>query len=141
MGKLIYLCGAMGCYDNPDDYKRWRTEFFEREFKNVYDGHASVFDPTEFYSYENKLHKSESEIMEYELYHIRKSDLIVVNLDRICESVGSIMEIATAKCSSIPIVAFGNADGVHPWILECIMRLEDDMDSLIQYIDKYLLNV
>lgn len=130
----------MACYENPDDYKKWRQDFFESEFQNIYEKKIEIFDPTEFYNYECRLHKTESEIMEFDLYNVRTSSLVVVNLERIHESVGSIMEIATAKYLGIPIVAFGKTDNLHPWILECIMRYEDEMDSLICYIDKYFLN-
>lgn len=135
--KKIYLCGAMGCYDNPEEYMFWR-----RKIVSIYRDVADVFDQSEFYNYEHRMHKTEKEVMEYELYHLIRSDLIILNLDRVHESVGSIMEIAIANDHNIPIIAFGAEDkmeNLHPWIKECIFRHENNMPDVITYINKYFL--
>ena len=135
--KKIYLCGAMGCYDNPEEYMFWR-----RKIASIYENIADVFDPSEFYNYEQRMHKTEKEVMEYEIYNLKKADLVILNTDRVHESIGSIMEIAIAKQNNIPILAFGNEekiDHLHPWIKECIFRYEINMPDAINYVDKYFL--
>lgn len=132
--KKIYLCGAMGCYENPDDYKVWRNNFVD-----VYSEYASIFNPPDFYNYEEELHKSEAEVMKFELHNLLLSDFVVVNLDRIHESVGSIMEICTAYRRGIPVIAFGDDSNLNPWLRECILRIEPDFESITKYIDSYLM--
>ena len=135
--KKIYLCGAMGCYENPEEYMFWR-----RKIVALYNDVADVFDPSEFYSYEEQMHKTEKEIMEYELYNLKRCDFVILNLDRIHESIGSIMEIAVANENNIPIIAFGSLDKyehLYPWLKECILRHETSMPETIEYINKYFL--
>lgn len=133
--KKIYLCGAMGCYKDPNDYMKWR-----KTINDLFCDEAEIFDPSKYYNYEIKMHKTEKEIMIYDLYNLESSDVVILNLDNVNHSVGSIMEIITAKRLGIPIIAFGDINDVHPWIKECIFRHEDSMKDAVIYLNEYFVH-
>ena len=137
----IYLSGAM-MGTSWEEQTKWRRQIQDaiRFGDYDYEKKPSFFDPTQYFNYEEKLHKSEREVMEFELDALRKSDLVVVNLKH-QNSVGTTMELAIAKELRIPVVAFGIGDNeVHPWILECCTRVCDSMGELVQYIVDFYLN-
>ena len=137
----MYLSGAMRGISWGEQIE-WRMQIQNaiRFGDYDYEKKPSFFDPTSFYNYEEKLHKSEREIFEFELDALRKSDVVVVNLKH-QSSVGTIMELAIAKELRIPVIAFGVGDNeVHPWILECCTRVCDSMGELVQYIVDFYLN-
>ena len=136
--KKIYLAGAMGCYKDHYEYMLWR-----KCIEDALSDKANVFNPAYFYNYENKLHKTEKEIMDFELHNLRQSDVVVLNVGRIHESVGTIMEVSAAKELRIPIIAFGTENQInqlHPWLFNSVMRFETDINQLIAYIEKYFIN-
>ncbi|MBS5433084.1 MAG: hypothetical protein KHY12_04885 [Firmicutes bacterium] len=66
---------------------------------------------------------------------------MVVNLDGINDSVGSHYEIATVdaiKDRFVPVIGIGDPEGVHPWILDSLLRIEDNYDSAAEFIGTYL---
>ena len=137
----IYLSGAM-MGTSWEEQTKWRRQIQDaiRFGDYDYEKKPSFFDPTQYFNYEEKLHKSEREIFEFELDALRKSDLVIVNL-RNSGSIGTAMELAIAKELRIPVVAFGVGDNeVHPWILECCTRVCDSMGELVQYIVDFYLN-
>ena len=137
----MYLSGGMSGI-SWEEQTKWR-----RQIQNAirfgdydYEKKPSFFDPTQYFNYEEKLHKTEREIMEFELNALRKSDVIIVNLTH-ANSIGTAMELMLAKELRIPVIAFGVADNeVHPWLLECCTRVCDSMGELVQYIVDFYLN-
>ena len=94
--------------------------------------------PYNYYNYENHMHKTEKEIMLWELRKVRECDLLVVNLDRINESVGGVFEIIEAHNNGIGVIGINeNRYEVHPWIMEYVERVEDNFYDLCSYIAKY----
>lgn len=143
--KSIYLAGAIGCYkNNPEKAKNWRTaasykilemaELFDRKYFEIYD-------PTDYYNYNNEEHKTHKEVMRYYLNIVRKQDIILVNLKDIDKSVGTCDEIMYAYLNHIPIIAFyeesDDISFVNPWKIEQIDRIETGtgaMQKAISYI-------
>ena len=140
--KSIYLAGAMGCFkDTPELMTKWRykaTKLLNLCAKNK-DIKLEIVNPTEYFTFDIIRHKSEKEIMEYDLWHVTHSDLILVNLDHIHDSPGTIIELYEAKRNKIPVVAFSDDFKLHPWINECISRVEDNLENAIKYIDEFYL--
>ena len=77
--------------------------------------------------------------MEFDLYELRKSDVVVVNYGN-PQSIGTAMELMLAKEYNIPVIAI-NKDGyeLHPWIKECITRECDSMKEAVEYLVNYFL--
>lgn len=137
--KQIYLAGKMGGL-TYEEYTGWRKDcrklitsnFFS---EGTYDVH--VLDPSIVYNFENPTHKTEKEIMRYELREVKKSAVVLVNLDGIDTSTGTIMEVLHAFENDVPVIGVGNTDIVHPWIVECLDRVEETFKEAIDYIWKY----
>lgn len=121
-----------------EEYSGWRNRV-QAFFRGIGNQDVEIFNPVTYYSYEEKCHKTDKEVMRYELNQITKCDVILVNLDKINESVGSIVEVYEAYKRGKSIIAFGKTDGVHPWILEMIDRVDDSLLESLDYIIMYLL--
>jgi nucleoside 2-deoxyribosyltransferase len=136
----IYLAGGMTGLTEEEQTK-WRIYIINSIKEN--DGFTKLpdfFNPTYYYSPLNDNHKSEKEVMEYELDKLRHSDLVVVNFNS-PNSIGTAMEVAVARENKIPILGV-NIDNkcIHPWLTECCMRICETEDEVINYIIHYYLN-
>lgn len=131
--KKIYLAGKLSGIPLQEQ-KGWR-DYLKKQLEDT--GNFKVLSPCDYYSYEKKEHKSEREIMNWELNYVKNSDIIIVNLDKADSSVGTIMELATAHNLGKPIIGYGKLEGHHPWIQEVIWRTEDSLENVIYYISRY----
>ena len=136
----IYLSGSMSGI-SWNEQTRWRKQFSEAVVFGDYDydKKVSFFDPTRFYNFEEKQHKSEYEIMEFDLYNLRNSDLVVVNFNN-PNSIGTAMELMLAKELHIPIIGLNkDKKELHPWLECCCNRMCDDMRELVSHVVEYYL--
>ena len=136
----MYLSGGMSGLSFEEQTK-WRSQIknailyggYEYDFKPVF------FDPTMKYNFEEKRHKSEHEIFEYDLNALRKSDLVIVNFNR-PNSLGTSMELAIAHEHRIPIVGLYEDGGeLHPWLIEMTTRICESKEELVEYIVEFFL--
>lgn len=140
MKRNVYLAGAMSCYFNTDqhDYpKKWRGDAKEY-VKNLYDG-ITLICPTDFYEIGKSYHKSEAEVMRFDLRMVRESDILLVNLKGLHTSIGTSDEILYAFISGKPVIGFledeSDTKNVHPWKAEQIDRIETGKDAMKRAID------
>mgnify|MGYP003602624567 FL=1 len=120
----IYLAGAIGKVSKKRA-EEWR-EYFVTTYSYFVD-RPDVINPIDFFSYDEVEKYTEREVLDWELSEVSKSDVLVVNLDRVTESVGTLQEMATAYTHHIPIIAFHLhmteqeiKETLHPWIgTEC----------------------
>ena len=139
MDKLkIYLSGRMSGL-SFEEYTGWRKQVISY-FNNIDFSDIKIFDPTTYYNYKNKEHKTEKEIMLFEMRKVRESDVLLVNLNGINKSVGTIFEVMEGSYNNKTIIAFGDASKVHPWLLEKIDRVEDNFSDACDYIARFLLS-
>lgn len=145
MNKVVYLAGAMSCYFNTEQHnypKQWRRdvkEYVKKLYENI-----TIISPTDYFEIGNNYHKSESEVMRFNLRMVRESDVILVNLKDLNTSLGSSDEIFYAFISRKPIIGFleeeSEIKNIHPWKVEQIDRIETGKDSMkraIDYIYRY----
>lgn len=148
MKKQIYLAGAMSCYSPNDEiYKKWRKDvrdWFDSSFGYLSECSFTCIDPTEYFDIGQNLHKTEKEIMLFDLRKVKSSNLILVNLRDIEKSPGTIDEVFYAWMNNIPIIGFleSNEENikVHPWLMEQIDRIEigeNSMKKAMLYIKDY----
>lgn len=138
----IYLSGAMSGI-SWEEQTKWR-----RQFQNAikfgdynYEKKVIFFDPTQFYNFEEKHQKSEREVMEFDLYNLRNSNLVIVNLGNNGDkSIGTSMELMLAKELRIPVIAFNGNKKTHPWILETCSRTCDNIKEAVEYTVEFYLN-
>lgn len=135
------MSGAMSGLSFEEQTK-WRKQFCDAIKFGGYDYNKvpSFFDPTQYYNFEYDCHKSEYEIMEFDLNALRKSDLVVVNFN-LPSSIGTAMELMLAKELNIPIIGL-DRDGkdIHPWLRCCCNRICDDMKELVNHVVDFYLN-
>lgn len=137
----IYLSGGMSGL-TEEEQTVWREKIrnavvFE-DYK--YEKKPYFFDPTQHYSIFKSEHKSEREAMEYDLYKLRNSDLVIVNFNA-PNSIGTTMELALAKEHRIPVIGI-NTDGkeLHPWLVECCTRMCDSLREAVDHVINYYLD-
>lgn len=143
--KKIYTCGKMSGISFQEQME-WRLRI-EGEVKKWLDfGQGVKFvHPPMFYNYEENYQKSEREILEWEMAQVHDCDIVIVNLDGIDSTVGSHMELGAVQGINrfgdkhIFVVGLGKDDGLHPWIKESCIRIEDDYAKAAEYIVEYLL--
>lgn len=105
---------------------------------------TNIINPVLYYNFEKKRHQTEIEVEEFDLAHVTSSDIVVVNLDGLNDSIGTIIELHDAHYHNrIPVIAFGNRelyDSLHPWIKNDITRVEENIDDVCKYIrDFYMI--
>ena len=133
---LIYESGAMSTFFYSGEYhkaKEWRHYAKEKLTECGF----KIFDPTKNsesnFEYPSAL--NEGVILQNYTY-LMKSDILLVNLDRISESIGSIWEICLAWEYKKPVIAFGECskwkDSPHFQSL-CSIILPD-IESACEYI-------
>lgn len=101
---LIYLADYMSYYyENSESQKaeHWRNIAKER----LKDIGISTFDPTLYYK-NNYLYDSNLMVQQNE-YYLEKADVILVNLNDLDKSYGTIYELVYAHALEKPILAFG----------------------------------
>lgn len=147
MSKIkIYTAGAMEAHGGTDYAKQWRTEvneYFERYCDNV-----EVINPTDFYEYGANKHRTHKEIFDFDLHKVRKSDVILVDLNNIRKSIGTCMELKEASTYNIPVIGFLDDELsveemvqlIHPWVYCCCNRIETGeraLNNTVDYIRNY----
>lgn len=139
----IYLAGAMSGL-TFEESNEWREYAKEKMIKltSYYFSNPSLvccINPNDYYNFQTIKHKSEHEVKEFDLYKLKHSDLVLVNLENINTSIGTAMELQVAHDNNIPIVTFGDIINVHPWITDTIWRTEDTLEDACKYIVNYFL--
>lgn len=137
----IYLCGGMSNLSYDEQYL-WRLDCKQKLENEECNYNVKVVNPCDYFSFRNIRHSSEREIFNYDLNHVRSSNLLLTYFNS-PESIGSAIEMFLAKELHIPVIGVIPKDKtqtIHPWILECVDRKFDDTDTAISYIrDFYLL--
>ena len=147
MKKNIYLAGAMEIYAGTNKAEEWREDV-KNYFKN--DSRVNVISPVDFYNYGSNDYKTNREVFRLDLRLVKKSDILLVNLNDIRESIGTCIECYEAYKEGIPVIGFIDdvfdisdiPEIIHPWIYCCVDRIEvgnDSMQKALEYIGDYYL--
>ena len=127
------------------EMSEWRIKMSDllEEMADICNCDVEVINPVEYYNFVEKRHQSEREVMQYDLNHVKTSDIIIVDLFGINSSIGTCIELYEAHDRNIPVIAIDliqKYDDVHPWIKECITRVENSYENAAEYIrDFYML--
>ena len=141
----IYTCGKMSGLTFSVQMQ-WR-QLFEAFLKEAYDGADKIkfIHPPLYFNYENKLHKTEREILDWELMQLHKSDIVIVDFDGIDTTIGSHVELGAVQGINrfgdkyIYVVGVGDENNLHPWIKESCNRIESNYYDAARYVAEYLL--
>lgn len=136
----IYLSGSMSGV-SLEEQTKWRQRVIDAiKYGYEHEKKAAFFNPTNYYNFKERQHKSEKEIMEFDLYNLRNSDLVIVNFNNIW-SIGTAMELMLAKEMHIPVIGWNpSGEELHPWLAECTTRLCDDMRETVEHVVNFYLN-
>lgn len=137
----VYLSGGMGNISFEEQTK-WRNAIRDEVLYGAKDISEKVkfFSPPDYYNFEEIRHRTEREIMEFDLDCLRKSDVVVVNFND-PKSIGTAQELILAKEWHIPVIGI-NKDNValHPWLIECTTRMCDSLREAVDYLIDFFLN-
>lgn len=136
----IYLAGAMSGL-SYEGYMSWRIKFthdLEALAKDYnVKSYLNIFNPCMYYNIEEKLHKTEREPFEFDMYNLKNSNLVVANVTK-PDSIGTCMELAVAKDKGIPVIALNESNiEQHPWVNECCTRICTTMNELVYHVFDY----
>lgn len=140
----IYLSGAMGSL-NFEEQSRWRQQIMDAiKYNYECEKKPIFFNPVNYYNFTEVRHRSEREVMEFDLNALRHSDLVIVNFndpENDPKSVGTISELAIAYELKIPIIGI-NSDGkeLHPWLTEFTSRMCDSLREAVEHTVDFYLN-
>jgi nucleoside 2-deoxyribosyltransferase len=137
----IYLSGGMGSL-SMEEQSKWRNQIINAI--NFGDYHCEkkpiFFNPVNYYNFEERRHKTEREIVDFDLNAVRNSDLIIVNFND-PKSLGTCAELAIAYDRHIPIIGINkNKLELHPWLTEFVTRMCDDIRETVEYTVDFFLN-
>ena len=141
----IYTCGKMSGIPF-EKQMNWR-QALEMLVKDKYDGYYKIkfIHPPLYFNYEHMMHKSEREILDWEMMQLHDCDIVIVNLEGINSTVGSHMELGAVQGINrfgdkyIYVVGIGDDNNLHPWIKETCNRIESNYSDAATYITEYLL--
>lgn len=135
----IYLSSGMSKFgiERLEEGDKWRKDFIEKMMA-FYEGKIDFFNPNKYFSFADK-DVNEREAMNYDLYRLHHSDLVVYNATD-PNSLGSMAEIGIAYDRNIPVLVLNeNGENLHPWITNMAHKIFNDMDILVDYIMFYFL--
>ena len=137
----IYLSGGMGDL-SWEEQSKWRKQVQDAIKYGDKDCSKKpiFFNPINYYNFEEVRHRSEREIMEFDLNALRNSDLVIVNFND-PKSLGTCSELAIAYERKIPVIGINkdNAE-LHPWLVEFTTRMCESVREAVDYIVDFYLN-
>ena len=123
-----------------EEQVEWRDKFIIDSGWGDDNSDISVFSPPDYYNKKKKKYKTQREVMDFDLYNLRKSDIVVVNFN-VPKSIGTAMELILAKELHIPIIGINeDKKKLHPWLVECVSRMCDSIGEAIEYIHGFYLS-
>lgn len=139
----IYTAGKMGGL-TYEQQMLWRSQI-EHLVKKQTDKSVNFIHPPMFYQYGQNYHKSEREAMIWDISQIKDSDIVVVDLNTIADSIGTHIELGIAEAMNefgykhIHVIGIGEPNTDHPWIPLTTLRIEPTVEKAAEYIVNYLL--
>lgn len=138
---FVYLAGGMTGLTYEEQI-HWREQI-EKRLSGTYKSelyNVHTINPVKYYNFEEKRHKTEREVMNFDLHKVRSANLVIVDFFD-SKSLGTMAELAVAHEHHIPIIGLNEEDNqLHPW-QECMCeRIFNKMDDLLDYVAEFYLN-
>ena len=135
----IYTAGAMTGLTYEQQFE-WRDEL-SCTIHEATHGRWTVFNPVLHISDIEEFDMTEREAMDYDLYHLLRSDIVVLNFNYKADSVGTIAEMGAAYTHQIPIIGLNETgEELHPWQKEMCLKIFTDYNMMIKYLVDHFIN-
>jgi nucleoside 2-deoxyribosyltransferase len=132
MNKLCYLAGAMSIYHKNNEIQK-ATKWREIATHLLKDNELEIFNPMCNF-YKNTEYNSRG-VLYQNLLYLNKADIILVNLDCIDSSPGTLYEIFLGHYLNKPVIAFGKSELINqPHVRESVTINFDFLDEACDYI-------
>lgn len=95
-----------------------------------------IVNPLQYFSYKEKKHKHDKQVMSYYFDRIRHSDIVLANLNNSEDSCGTCMELQYAFDHGISIIGFGT-ENVYNWTVPLTQVQFQNSTEAIDYIRDY----
>ena len=138
----IYLAGGMQNL-SFEEQNEWREHVRKELEQEYYNGnikyHLDIINPCRYYNFNECRYDSLTEVMRFDLHHVKTSDLMLVNFND-PQSIGTAMEIATCYEKGIPVIGFCDKEKcLHNWLMCASEKILDTEEDAIKYVvDFYL---
>lgn len=137
---FIYLAGGMSNL-TIEEQNKWRNEIRNELEEYECDYNVKCINPVDYYNtYDSTAYDSDLEVMNFDLYKVKKSDLIIMNFNNI-NSLGLQSELAIAWDRGIPIIGLNESEQqLHPWQYCMTSKIFTNKEAMLQYIKDYYLD-
>lgn len=139
----LYLSGCMSYYYTKGEYHKateWRIELAQKLLDSNADicsNHFNWFDPTLNFK-DNVQVANNKTVVQQNNYYLDKCDIMIVNLDNINQSMGTLYEVFYYKIHNKPVIAFGDTEWINnPHLAESITIRLDTLDDVVEYLSDY----
>ena len=133
----IYLSGAITGLSYPEA-NGWRKEIEKAftEYGNI-DVRISFFNPVDkFMDYYEERFPFRRDLAE-----LRKADLMIINISKNPNSIGSNIEVGIAYEHKIPVIIYNpEKSNIHPWHLEIADAVTTSVSELIDLVKDFYIN-
>lgn len=136
----IYLAGGMNNLTMKEQ-NEWRNEIKNKLEKYECDYKVKCINPVDYYNtYDSTTYDSDLEVMQFDLYKVKKSDLIIMNFNDM-KSLGSMAELAIAWDRGIPVIGLNESDQqLYQWQYCMCSKIFNNKENMLQYIKNYYLD-
>lgn len=138
-----YLGGCMSYLYKNDEYNQatqWRVQLIKKLLElNSTLGYQQFdwFDPTLNFI-DNVQVANNKTVLHQNKYYLDQCDILIVNLDHINQSMGTLYEVFYCQIKGKPVIAFGDARWVNnPHLAESITIKLGTLDDVVQYLESY----
>lgn len=138
----IYLSGGITNFGKEEFVKsnEWRS-YIKNSLETSMKAFTRFrcFNPNNYYNFIFNNHDSEKEIINFDLFNLRKSDIVVANFND-PNSIGTACELTLAHELNKPILGlceYDEEESLHPWLKEWVDKMFYTKESLIEYIVDY----
>ena len=135
----IYLAGRVAGLE--DEGRGWREDVV-KQLQAIAEWNGKkveIFDPTKYFSYAEKRHRTVKQIKSYYMDRLSKCDIVLLNCNGTQYSIGTAQEIQFAVDHGIPIIGFGTSE-TYNWIVDVDCQVVfDSMPEATDYIRDFYL--
>lgn len=139
----LYFGGAMTYHYSNNEYHK-ATEWRARLAQKLLELNAGMgsrffdwFDPT--YNFTDNIKTANNKtVLHQNKHYLDQCDILIVNLDSINQSMGTLYEVFYYQIKGKPVIAFGDTKWIsNPHLAESITVRLDTLDDVVEYLKSY----